>query len=63
MADDYSRLRNIHKRLTELPQEEEEAVAAVRARYKVKMDKLKESRRLLVTAVKGDEEQAGQVSE
>lgn len=57
MADPYSKLRNLNKRLDGLGAQEDEAIAAVKARYAEKRKRLRAVRFELlcaVTAVKGD---------
>ena len=56
MADDYSKLRNLNKRLDGLGAQEDEAIAAVKARYAEKRKRLRAERTELLTAVKGEEE-------
>ena len=55
MADAYSALRNINKRIDNIGAQEDEAVAAVRARYEEKRKRLREEKSKLLTAVKGEE--------
>jgi len=59
MADEYSALRNINKRLDNIGAQEDEAVAAVRARYEEKRKRLREKKSKLLTAVKDEESSEG----
>lgn len=54
-ADEYTKLRNLNRRIDSLGAQEDEAVAAVRARYAEKNKRLRAERSVLLTAVKGDE--------
>jgi hypothetical protein len=65
MADQYSKLRNINKRIDNIGAQEDEAVASVRARYEEKRKRLREEKSRLLTAVKGEEanEEEGPASE
>ncbi len=53
--DEYGELRAVNKRLDNLGQAEDEAIAAVKARFEVKRKALRERRSVLLTAVKGEE--------
>jgi hypothetical protein len=53
--DEYAELRNVNKKLDALGQAEAEAVAAVKARFRVKWETLRARRAALLTAVKGEE--------
>ncbi len=57
--DEYAELRNVNKKLDALGQAEAEAVAAVKARFRVKWETLRERRAVLLTAVRteGGEDQ------
>jgi hypothetical protein len=64
--DEYAELRNVNKKLDALGQAEDEALAAVKARFKVKREALRAAKTRLVIAVAGSdtaEEDDGPVSE
>ncbi len=57
--DEYGELRAVNKKLDALGQAEAEAVAAVKARFRVKWETLRARRAALLTAVKGEPEVTG----
>ncbi len=57
--DEYGELRAVNKRIDSLGQAEDEAIAAVKARFEVKRRALRARRAVLLTAVKGEPEVTG----